>query len=101
MGDDLLRVGVVDQNQTLAQLEASPLSCAPEPGANPLLLIANWLSSAFLYSSRASAATAIERLRAKPGFSSAVDGFHIDEYELDNDHWRDGYVTEYAGSDDV
>lgn len=26
---------MVYQNQTLAQLEASPLSCAPEPGANP------------------------------------------------------------------
>ncbi|MFP5213353.1 MAG: hypothetical protein ACLGPL_08240 [Acidobacteriota bacterium] len=46
-----------------------------------------------IYSSRTKAEAAIERLRLKPGFSETPDGFTIDEYDLDLDHWEEGYVT--------
>jgi len=57
-----------------------------------------------IYSSRATAAAAIERLRDQPGFSSSpslidptadeeVDGFYIDEYAVDKDNWPEGFVT--------
>jgi len=46
-----------------------------------------------VYSSQASAIAAIERLKKKPGFSDTPDGFEIDEYRLDVDHWGEGYVT--------
>lgn len=46
-----------------------------------------------VYSSQASAEAAVERLRAQPGFVDAPDGFHIDRYELDRDHWTEGYFT--------
>jgi hypothetical protein len=46
-----------------------------------------------VYSSREKAQAAMERLGHAPGFSDAPDGFHIDEYDLDRDHWVEGYVT--------
>ena len=46
-----------------------------------------------LYSSEASAKGAVERLRAQPGFSDYPDGFSIDLYELDEDHWSEGFVS--------
>lgn len=46
-----------------------------------------------VYSTRAKAESVVERLTREPGFSDAADGFHIDEYELDQDHWVEGYVT--------
>lgn len=56
------------------------------------------------YRTRESAVAAVERLRFQPGFRELphiVDalkdeddqGFHIDRYELDKDHWCEGYVT--------
>jgi hypothetical protein len=50
------------------------------------------------------ACAAVERLRLQPGFCDVprlIDpntdddeqGFYIDEYELDQDHWTEGYVT--------
>lgn len=45
------------------------------------------------YSSEEKARSAVTRLRNAPGFSDAPDGFTIDEYEVDKDHWVDGYVT--------
>jgi hypothetical protein len=56
-----------------------------------------------VYSSRQAATEAIERLRSQPGFTEhpkqvnpLVDddkeGFYIDEYLLDKDHWTEGYV---------
>ncbi len=44
-----------------------------------------------VYSTRARAAAAIERLCQRPGFSEYPDGFHVDEYELDRDHWTEGF----------
>jgi hypothetical protein len=57
-----------------------------------------------IYSSRAAAEAAVLRLRVQPGFcerpnvvNTEVDqdanGFYIDEYRMDEDHWREGYVT--------
>jgi hypothetical protein len=46
-----------------------------------------------VYSSREKAAVAVARLRRQPGFSDTPDGFHVEEYRLDQDHWAEGYVT--------
>jgi hypothetical protein len=46
-----------------------------------------------VYSSRQKAQAAAERLRAAPGFSDSPDGFSIDEYGVDHDHWAEGYVA--------
>jgi hypothetical protein len=44
-----------------------------------------------VYSSRENAEAAITRLAQAPGFSDAVAGFHIDEYQVDKDQWVEGY----------
>ena len=46
-----------------------------------------------VYSSREKAQGAVARLGRTPGFSDAPDGFHIDEYLVDQDHWVEGFVT--------
>ncbi len=46
-----------------------------------------------VYSSREKAQAAVMRLRQNPGFSGAPEGFHIDEYSLDRDHWVEGYAS--------
>lgn len=46
-----------------------------------------------LYSSEAAAREAIERLRAQPGFCDSPDGFSLDLYRLDEDHWTEGFFT--------
>jgi len=46
-----------------------------------------------LYSSPSSAAAAIERLRAQPGFRDHPDSFTVDAYELDEDHWIEGFIS--------
>lgn len=45
------------------------------------------------YSTRGSAEAAIARLREQPGFSAYPNGFCIDEYELDKDHWTEGFFS--------
>ena len=45
------------------------------------------------YSTHTFADEAVARLRLQPGFSDYPDGFHIDEYEVDRDHWTDGFVS--------
>lgn len=45
------------------------------------------------YSSRAEARAAISRLLTQPGFRDYPEGFQIDEYQLDQDNWRDGFIT--------
>lgn len=44
-----------------------------------------------VYSSEEQAKSAIQRLRDKPGFSDFRQGFQIASYELDRDHWVDGF----------
>jgi hypothetical protein len=46
-----------------------------------------------VYSSDAKAQAAIARLRSQPGFSDFPDGFHVDRYVVDEDHWREGFET--------
>ena len=45
------------------------------------------------YSSEASARAAVERLRSQPGFRDYPDCFSVDAYEVDKDHWIEGFVT--------
>ena len=57
-----------------------------------------------VYKTREDALDAILRVKAQPGFcdhpelidhsdSACINGFNIDEYELNVDHWEEGYVT--------
>ena len=46
-----------------------------------------------VYSSRQNAQAAVRRLRRQPGFSAVPDGFSIDPYEIDTDHWAEGFIT--------
>jgi hypothetical protein len=46
-----------------------------------------------IYSTSEMAQRAVQRLRLRPGFSDAPDGFSIDLYWVDQDGWEDGYVT--------
>jgi hypothetical protein len=59
-----------------------------------------------IYTSREEALAAIERAKILPGFSDypdlidhantmSINGFNIDEYELNRDFWSDGYSTAY------
>jgi hypothetical protein len=45
-----------------------------------------------IYSSRALAEAAQERSRLLPGFAEEPDGFTINQYEIDRDHWSRGFV---------
>jgi hypothetical protein len=46
-----------------------------------------------VYSSRAAAEDAVARLIEQPGFSQYPEGFSIDAYPLDQDHWEEGFTT--------
>lgn len=46
-----------------------------------------------VYSSEENAIAARGRAADKPGFAELPEGFTIDAYELDKDHWTKGYVT--------
>ena len=45
-----------------------------------------------VYSSRELAEAAVERTRLLPGFVDEPDGFTIEQYEVDRDHWPRGFV---------
>lgn len=46
-----------------------------------------------VYRTEADAEAAIDRLKSKAGFVVAPEGFRINRYELNRDHWEDGYVA--------
>lgn len=46
-----------------------------------------------VYSSGEAASAAITRLNDQPGFRDHVAGFEIDAYEIDKDHWAEGFVS--------
>jgi len=46
-----------------------------------------------VYSTEASARAAVESLRSQPGFRDYPDDFSIDEYEVDKDHWTEGFIV--------
>jgi len=48
-----------------------------------------------VYSTRRKARAAVARLAKQPGFCDLPQGFNMDEYEVDQDHWTEGYVTIY------
>jgi len=50
-----------------------------------------------VYRSEADAEAAIDRLKSKAGFAAAPEGFRINRYELNRDHWENGYVTGEGG----
>jgi hypothetical protein len=57
-----------------------------------------------IYRTKEAALTAIEKVKTQPGFAdcpqlrnplideNVEDGFYIDEFTLDEDHWTDGYA---------
>jgi hypothetical protein len=46
-----------------------------------------------VYCSRDSAQAAVGSLIAEPGFVDHAEGFFIDEYRLDETHWKEGFGT--------
>lgn len=44
-----------------------------------------------VYRSRALAEAAVASLAGQPGFRDYPEGFSIDVYPLDRDHWREGF----------
>lgn len=46
-----------------------------------------------IYSSRESAESAVERARGLPGFRLHQEGFEITEYDVDKDHWTEGFIS--------
>ena len=46
-----------------------------------------------LFSEQIDADRVIEYLRAKPGFKRYADGFTVGTYQLDKDHWTEGFIT--------
>lgn len=46
-----------------------------------------------VYSSLVTARAAIVRLQSQPGFRELPDAFTISKYQLDLDHWTEGYTT--------
>ena len=44
-----------------------------------------------VYSSDAAARAAIARLSKQPGFIDHPNGFHVEAFELNQDHWREGF----------
>ncbi len=45
------------------------------------------------YGSEEEAKAAIRRLKDKPGFIDARGGFQIHPYEMNRDHWTEGFTT--------
>jgi hypothetical protein len=46
-----------------------------------------------VYSSRAESEAAKSRAAQREGFKDVPEGFEITEYELNKDHWTEGYLT--------
>lgn len=48
-----------------------------------------------VYSSESIAKDKIMKYKKLPGFGQYPDGFEISKYEIDTDHWEEGFVTKY------
>jgi hypothetical protein len=46
-----------------------------------------------IYSTENSAARAVNRLKDQPGFRDYPDGFKTDPYDVDKDHWAEGFAS--------
>jgi hypothetical protein len=51
-----------------------------------------------VYRSEEDVKSAIERLKYKPGFDRTLGGFTYEKYQVNLDHWTEGFVQ--ASSDD-
>ncbi len=51
-----------------------------------------------VYRTEDDAKAAIERLRTRQGFAEHPKWFQIEKYELNKDHWTEGYKTVERGS---
>lgn len=49
-----------------------------------------------VYSTEQLGQEAVARLRLQPGFCNVSDGFDVSRYELNKDHWTEGFVTVYS-----
>ena len=47
-----------------------------------------------VYSSKEAARGAIERVKGRKGFVDFPEGFQICPYELDKDHWTEGFIVD-------
>ena len=47
-----------------------------------------------VYSSEGEANTAIERVKNKSGFGDFHEGFLISPYQVDRDHWNEGFAID-------
>ncbi|WP_432432805.1 DUF7336 domain-containing protein [Cohnella rhizoplanae] len=45
-----------------------------------------------IYSSLEKAKTVVSRYQRLPGFKDHADLFFIDAYEIDSDHWTEGFI---------
>ncbi|GGG70308.1 DUF7336 domain-containing protein [Paenibacillus radicis (ex Gao et al. 2016)] len=45
-----------------------------------------------VYSSKEIAESVVERYKRLPGFKDYLDSFYISEYEIDKDHWTEGFI---------
>lgn len=45
------------------------------------------------YSSPDAACAAVDRLKGMPGFVDFPEGFEVDAYKIDVDHWTEGFVS--------
>ena len=46
-----------------------------------------------VYRTEDDARAAITRLRVQPGFRRFPDGFKVEKYALNEDHWTEGFLT--------
>ena len=46
-----------------------------------------------VYSSDERARAAVDRAKGLSGFRDHPDGFSVDPYEVDMDHWTEGFIT--------
>ena len=46
-----------------------------------------------VYSSKQAATAAVGRIKTLPGFSDTPEGFHVQAYALNKDHWTEGFST--------
>jgi homoserine kinase type II len=47
-----------------------------------------------VYSSEAEANAGIQRVKNQPGFVEFQEGFQIHPYELNRDHWTEGFIVD-------
>jgi len=47
-----------------------------------------------VYSSQSLATQKIDEYKMLPGFRDYPSGFEISKYEIDCDHWKEGFITE-------